>query len=76
MNCIAPGLIDTPMRTGTMLRAGLDPKEIDLSHRTSLGFVGDAWDIARTALFLAGPDGRYITGVVLPVDGGAVARSH
>jgi len=76
MNCIAPGLIDTPMRNAAMQQAGLDPTRVDLSHKTSLGFVGDAWDVARAALFLAGPDGRYITGVVLPVDGGAVARSH
>jgi hypothetical protein len=27
-------------------------------------------------LFLAGPDGRYLTGVLLPVDGGTTARSH
>jgi NAD(P)-dependent dehydrogenase (short-subunit alcohol dehydrogenase family) len=41
-----------------------------------LGIEGDAWDIARAALFLAGPDGRYITGVLLAVDGGTTARSH
>ena len=76
VNCIAPGLIDTPMRAQAMKQAGLDPKEVDLSGKTSLGYVGDAWDIARAALFLAGPDGRYITGVLLPVDGGATARSH
>ena len=76
INCIAPGLIDTPMRTQAMLQAGVDPKDIDLSFKTSLGFEGDAWDIARAVLFLAGPDGRYVTGVLIPVDGGAVARSH
>ena len=76
INCIAPGIIDTPMRTQAMLQAGVDPKEIDLSFKTSLGIEGDAWDIARTVLFLAGPDGRYITGVLIPVDGGVTARSH
>jgi NAD(P)-dependent dehydrogenase (short-subunit alcohol dehydrogenase family) len=76
VNAIAPGIIDTPMRTATMLAAGVDPAQIDLSAKTSLGIEGDAWDIARAALFLAGPDGRYITGVVLPVDGGTTARSH
>lgn len=76
VNCIAPGIIDTPMRNASIIQAGLDPKELDLTFKTSLGVEGDAWDIARAALFLAGPDGRYITGVVLPVDGGTVARSH
>ena len=76
VNCIAPGIIDTPMRAGAIMQAGLDPRQIDLTSRTALGIEGDAWDIARAALFLAGPDGRYITGVLLPVDGGTTARSH
>jgi NAD(P)-dependent dehydrogenase (short-subunit alcohol dehydrogenase family) len=76
VNCIAPGIIDTPMRNASIIQSGLDPKELDLTFKTSLGIEGDAWDIARAVMFLAGPDGRYITGVVLPVDGGTVARSH
>jgi len=76
INAIAPGIIDTPMRNATMVQAGVDPKQIDLSSKTSLGIEGDAWDIARAALFLAGPDARYLTGVLLPVDGGSTARSH
>jgi NAD(P)-dependent dehydrogenase (short-subunit alcohol dehydrogenase family) len=59
-----------------MLQAGVNPGEIDLSFKTSLGIEGDAWDIARAVLFLAGPDGRYVTGVLIPVDGGVTARSH
>ena len=35
-----------------------------------LGVEGDAWDIAQAALFLAGPESRFVTGVTLPVDGG------
>jgi NAD(P)-dependent dehydrogenase (short-subunit alcohol dehydrogenase family) len=76
INTIAPGIIDTPMRDAALVQAGLDPTQVDLSARTSLGFEGDAWDVARAALFVAGPDGRYITGVLLPVDGGTTARSH
>ena len=76
MNCIAPGIIDTPMRATAIRQAGLDPAQIDLSFKTSLGIDGDAWDVARAALFLASPDGRFITGVLLPVDGGTTARSH
>ena len=76
VNCIAPGIIDTPMRAASMRQAGLDPATVDLSGRTAVGFEGDAWDIARAVLFLAGPDGRYISGVLLPVDGGTTATSH
>jgi NAD(P)-dependent dehydrogenase (short-subunit alcohol dehydrogenase family) len=76
VNCIAPGIIDTPMRAAAIHQAGLDLSEIDLGYKTALGIEGDAWDIARSALFLAGPDGRYITGVVLPVDGGTTAVSR
>ncbi len=76
VNCIAPGIIDTPMRNAILARSGRDPKTIDLSSRTALGIEGDAWDIARAVLFVAGPDGRYITGVLLPVDGGRTARCH
>ena len=76
VNCIAPGIIDTPMRDGSIRSAGLDPKSIGLGSRTALGIEGDAWDIARAALFLAGPDGRFITSVMLPVDGGTTAISR
>jgi NAD(P)-dependent dehydrogenase (short-subunit alcohol dehydrogenase family) len=76
INTVAPGIIDTPMRAAAMRQGGLDPEKVDLSSKTSLNFEGDAWDVARAALFLAGPASRYITGVLLPVDGGTTARSH
>ena len=68
-NCIAPGHIVTPMVAdhvkGEMRRVR---REI-----APIGIEGDAWDIAQAALFLAGPESRFITGVTLPVDGGATA---
>jgi NAD(P)-dependent dehydrogenase (short-subunit alcohol dehydrogenase family) len=76
VNCIAPGIIDTPMRATAIRQAGIDPTQIDLSFKTSLPFDGDAWDVARAALFLAGPDGRYIAGVLLRSMVKATARSH
>jgi len=76
VNCVAPGIIDTPMRAAAIIQAGRDPSTLDLGYKTALGIEGDAWDIARAVVFLAGPDGRYITGVVLPVDGGSTATSR
>jgi NAD(P)-dependent dehydrogenase (short-subunit alcohol dehydrogenase family) len=76
VNCVAPGMVSTPMQVASILQAGLDPAKVDLSGRTSLGVQGDAWDIARATLFVAGPDGRFITGVLIPVDGGTTARTR
>jgi NAD(P)-dependent dehydrogenase (short-subunit alcohol dehydrogenase family) len=39
-----------------------------------LGKMGTAWDVAHAALFLASDEAQFITGVVLPVDGGQSAR--
>ncbi|HEY6532356.1 MAG TPA: SDR family oxidoreductase [Acidimicrobiales bacterium] len=76
INCVSPGIVDTPMRQAAMRQVGLEPGSINLGEKTSLGFEGDAWDIARAVLFLAGPDGRFVSGVHIPIDGGTTARSH
>jgi len=39
-----------------------------------LGGMGTAWDTANAALFLASDEARFVTGVVLPVDGGTSIR--
>jgi len=71
-NAIMPGLMDTPLIYREI--AGQYPdKEAMVSARNALvpmGFMGDAFDVARAALFLASDDARYITGVCLAVDGG------
>ena len=77
-NAIMPGLIETPMAIeGMSKRLGI-PKE-ELIHQRNArvplgGKMGTAWDIAHAALFLASDEARFITGVVLPVDGGQGAR--
>jgi NAD(P)-dependent dehydrogenase (short-subunit alcohol dehydrogenase family) len=38
------------------------------------GKMGNAWDIAHAALFLASDEAKYVNGVVLPVDGGLSVR--
>ena len=64
VNVIAPGLIDTDMTRD--LAAAKDA----LLDRIPLGRIGETSDIAGVALFLASESARYITGAVIPVDGG------
>jgi NAD(P)-dependent dehydrogenase (short-subunit alcohol dehydrogenase family) len=42
--------------------------------RCRCGRMGTAWDVANAALFLASDEANFITGVALPVDGGALVR--
>jgi len=68
INAIAPGFIVTPM-TDTALNSDPERKG-KVFGRTPMGYMGQPADIAEAALFLASDASRYITGVVLPVDGG------
>ena len=76
INCIAPGIIDTPMRDASDAPSGRRPQGDRPLLQDLTRHRRNAWDIARAVLFLAGPDGRYVTGVLIPVDGGVTARSH
>jgi NAD(P)-dependent dehydrogenase (short-subunit alcohol dehydrogenase family) len=68
INCIAPGFIATDM-SEKALNGDAERKQKVMS-RTPLGRLGDPSDIGETALFLASEGARYITGIVIPVDGG------
>jgi NAD(P)-dependent dehydrogenase (short-subunit alcohol dehydrogenase family) len=68
VNAIAPGFIKTAM-TATALDSDQERKS-KVFGRTPMGYMGDPSDIGEAALFLAGDAAKYITGVVLPVDGG------
>ncbi|HEY4148623.1 MAG TPA: glucose 1-dehydrogenase [Chitinophagaceae bacterium] len=68
VNCIAPGFIATDM-SAKALNGDKERMEKVMS-RTPMGALGHPSDIGDTALFLASDAARYITGVVLPVDGG------
>lgn len=77
-NAILPGLMDTPMAVDGIARAtGQTPQAVReaRSARVPLGAqMGTAWDTAYAALFLACDESRFITGVLLPVDGGMSSR--
>ncbi len=77
-NSILPGLMDTPMIRHGLPAAYADgdvDRMIEKRHgQCPMGHMGDAWDVARAALFLASDDARYITAHELVVDGGMTAR--
>jgi len=77
-NVILPGLMDTPMAVDPRARASGKSRaevaagrnaRVPLRHR-----MGTAWDVANAALFLASDEANFITGVALPVDGGALVQ--
>lgn len=68
INCIAPGFIATDM-SSKALDNDPERKHKALS-RTPMGVLGSPADIGEAALYLASDAARYVTGVVLPVDGG------
>jgi len=68
VNCIAPGFIATDM-SARALNSDPERKQKVMS-RTPMGALGQHADVADAALFLALDGSKYITGVVLPVDGG------
>ncbi len=73
-NVITPGLMDTPMAMeGIAARRGITVAELreERNKRVPMGKMGTGWDTAYAALFLASDEANFITGVVLPVDGGA-----
>ena len=66
VNCIAPGHLHGSFT------AGLSDAHRKLRRRsTPLGTEGTAWDVAHAAVFLAGDESRWITGITLPVDAGS-----
>lgn len=77
-NSILPGLMDTPMIRHGLPAAYADgdiEAMIEKRHRQCpTGRMGDAWDVAHAALFLASDESRYVTAHELVVDGGLTAR--
>jgi NAD(P)-dependent dehydrogenase (short-subunit alcohol dehydrogenase family) len=78
VNAIMPGLMNTPMAIEGISKARGIPKEQLVRERDAqvpLGAkMGTGWDIAYASLFLASDEACFVTGVILPVDGGQSAR--
>jgi NAD(P)-dependent dehydrogenase (short-subunit alcohol dehydrogenase family) len=77
-NVILPGLMDTPMAVDTRARAWGRTRDDVAAERDAKVPLrqkqGTAWDIAHAALYFASDEAGFVTGAVLPVDGGASCK--
>ncbi|MEO7216359.1 SDR family oxidoreductase [Mucilaginibacter sp.] len=68
VNCVAPGFIATDMSAKALDN---DPnRKQKVLSRTPMGKLGEPSDIAEAILYLSSDAAKYVTGVILPVDGG------
>jgi 3-oxoacyl-[acyl-carrier protein] reductase len=71
VNCICPG----PIATGMTARISDEHKAVYTRRRTALGRYGDPEEVAHMTLSLCLPAASFLTGAVIPVDGGLMARN-
>src|SRR5437773_2035756 len=71
VNCICPG----PITTGMTARISDEHKAIYARRRTALGRYGDPEEVAHMTLSLCLPAASFLTGAIIPVDGGLMARN-
>ena len=79
INAILPGLMDTPMAIERRVKERNLSREQVRAERAAqvpllVANAGNAFDVANAAVFLASDEARYITGVLLPVDGGLLLK--
>ena len=70
VNCIAPGMVYTPMVSARGMPDALREKR---RKRSLLQTEGTGWDVGHAVVYLAGAQARWVTGIVLPVDAGTSA---
>jgi NAD(P)-dependent dehydrogenase (short-subunit alcohol dehydrogenase family) len=81
VNTILPGLMKTPMvEHSAGLAASYAKGDVEAMWRARdaqvpMGHMGDAWDVANAALFLASDESKYVTGLELVVDGGVTLKA-
>jgi NAD(P)-dependent dehydrogenase (short-subunit alcohol dehydrogenase family) len=81
VNAILPGLMKTPMvEHSAGLAASYAEGDVEAMWRARdaqvpMGHMGEAWDVANAALFLASDESRYVTGIELVVDGGITCKA-
>ena len=77
-NAILPGLIDTPMAIERRAAERGVSRDVIRGEREILvpmKRMGSAWDVANAAVFLASDEANYITGALIPVDGGLLLKA-
>lgn len=81
VNAILPGLMKTPMvehsagLAQSYARGDVEAMWRARDAQVPMGHMGDAWDVANAALFLASDESRYVTGIELVVDGGLTCKA-
>lgn len=76
-NCVLPGLMNTPLIREPLLAAyggDIDSMIAQRDRKSPTGRMGDAWDTAYAALFLASDEARYVNGAQIVVDGGLTGQ--
>ncbi|KCV35422.1 enoyl-(Acyl carrier protein) reductase, partial [Bordetella bronchiseptica 00-P-2730] len=79
LNCVVPGLVFTPLVRRLADKYAQGDFDGFVRHRheqVPMGRMGDAWDVAHAALFLASDESRYITAQEIVVDGGITAATR
>jgi NAD(P)-dependent dehydrogenase (short-subunit alcohol dehydrogenase family) len=78
LNCVVPGLMFTPLVRRLAEKYASGEFDQFVAHRNKqvpMGSMGEAWDVAHAALFLASDEAKYITGAELVVDGGLTSST-
>lgn len=79
LNTVVPGLMHTPLvehrLAGERGRGDAEALVAARHRQPPMGRMGDAWDVAHAALFLACDESKYVTGTEIVVDGGLIAAS-